>query len=133
MKLFTASLATLFALIPLSHAVPTHQFDHFFPGWNERVQVILRDNCSEPYDAYLTGNIDESQGKQSLVNPVIDCILEVFPESRKAECKCVSQHAKRKHGRYHGFRPASQYFLPFSLSRFTYLLFFLSGVLRSIS
>lgn len=85
MKLFTASLATLFALIPLAHAVPTHQFDHFFPGWNWRVQAILRDNCSEPYDAYLTGQVDESLGKQSLVNPVIDCVLEAFPESRKAE------------------------------------------------
>ncbi|KAI1747047.1 hypothetical protein F4782DRAFT_552592 [Xylaria castorea] len=85
MKLFTASLATLFALIPAAHAVPTHQFDHFFPGWNTRVQDILKGACAEPYAVYLTGKVNETEGKQSIVNPVIDCVLEEFPESRKAE------------------------------------------------
>ncbi|KAI1738611.1 hypothetical protein F4680DRAFT_163537 [Xylaria scruposa] len=85
MKLFTASLATLFALVPAAHAVPTHQFDHFFPGWNTRVQDILKGACAEPYAVYLTGKINETEGKQSIVNPVIDCVLEEFPESRKAE------------------------------------------------
>ncbi len=87
MKLLTGSLATLFALVGVGQATPTHQFDHFFPGWNDRVQAILRDNCSEPYAEYLTGNINYALGVQSLVNPVIDCVLEAFPESRKAECK----------------------------------------------
>ena len=87
MKLFIAGLATLCALFSVVQASPTHQFDHFFPGWNERVQVILRDNCSEQYAAYLADNIDPSQGVQYLVNSLIDCVLEVFPESRKAECK----------------------------------------------
>ncbi|KAI0427696.1 hypothetical protein F5Y09DRAFT_315434 [Xylaria sp. FL1042] len=85
MQLLTASLATLFALVSLVQATPTHQFDHFFPGWNDRVQAILRDNCSQPYAEYLTGNVNSTLGLQSLVNPVIDCILGVFPESRKAE------------------------------------------------
>ncbi|KAI3330388.1 hypothetical protein F4824DRAFT_479045 [Ustulina deusta] len=85
MKLLTGSLATLFALVGVGQATPTHQFDHFFPGWNDRVQAILRDNCSEPYAEYLTGNINYALGVQSLVNPVIDCVLEAFPESRKAE------------------------------------------------
>ncbi|KAI0965779.1 hypothetical protein F4678DRAFT_315006 [Xylaria arbuscula] len=85
MKLFTASLATLVGLVCGVQATPTHQFDHFFPGWNERVQVILRENCSEPYAEYLTGNINHTLGAQSLVNPVIDCVLGVFPESRKSE------------------------------------------------
>ncbi|GAP86987.1 hypothetical protein SAMD00023353_2401440 [Rosellinia necatrix] len=85
MKLFTASLATLVALVSVIQATPTHQFDHFFPGWNARVQAILRDNCSEPYAEYLTGNVNQTLGKLSLVNPVIDCVLEAFPESRKAE------------------------------------------------
>ncbi|KAI0551304.1 hypothetical protein F4679DRAFT_148177 [Xylaria curta] len=85
MKLFTASLATLFALVPAAYAVPTHQFDHFFPGWNTRVQDILKGACAEPYAVYLTGKINVTEGKQSIVNPVIDCVLEEFPESRKAE------------------------------------------------
>ncbi|TGJ80849.1 hypothetical protein E0Z10_g7908 [Xylaria hypoxylon] len=85
MKLFTATLATLLAPILVVHAKPTHQFDHFFPGWNDRVQAILRDNCSEPYAEYLTGDIKEKGEAQALVNPVIDCVLGVFPESRKAE------------------------------------------------
>ncbi|KAI1302714.1 hypothetical protein F5Y03DRAFT_193700 [Xylaria venustula] len=85
MKLFTASLAALVVLAWGVQATPTHQFDHFFPGWNERVQVILRENCSEPYAEYLTGNINRTLGAQSLVNPVIDCVLGVFPESRKSE------------------------------------------------
>ncbi|KAI0460308.1 hypothetical protein F5B21DRAFT_511033 [Xylaria acuta] len=85
MKLLTASLATLFALIPAAQAVPTHQFDHFFPGWDGRVQDILKGACAEPYAVYLTGKINQTEGRQSIVNPVIDCVLEEFPESRKAE------------------------------------------------
>lgn len=87
MKLLAAGLATVFALIPAVHAVPTHQFDHFFPGWDWRVQDILKGACAEPYAVYLTGKVNETEGKQSIVNPVIDCILTEFPESRKAECK----------------------------------------------
>ncbi|KAI1419959.1 hypothetical protein F5Y12DRAFT_174236 [Xylaria sp. FL1777] len=85
MQLLTASLAALLAAVYVVQATPTHQFDHFFPGWNDRVQAILKDNCSEPYAEYLTGNINYTLGVQSLVNPVIDCVLGVFPESRKAE------------------------------------------------
>ncbi|KAH8165986.1 hypothetical protein CIB48_g2262 [Xylaria polymorpha] len=85
MKLLAAGLATVFALIPAVHAVPTHQFDHFFPGWDWRVQDILKGACAEPYAVYLTGKVNETEGKQSIVNPVIDCILTEFPESRKAE------------------------------------------------
>ncbi|KAI1109843.1 hypothetical protein F5Y14DRAFT_388541 [Nemania sp. NC0429] len=85
MKLLTAGLVILFAFLSTVQATPTHQFDHFFPGWNDLVQGILRDNCSEPYAEYLTGNVNYTLGRQSLVNPVINCILEVFPEYRKAE------------------------------------------------
>ncbi|KAI0403801.1 hypothetical protein F4802DRAFT_279014 [Xylaria palmicola] len=85
MKWFTAGLATLFALVSVIEATPTRQFEHFFPGWNHLVQDIIRDHCSEPYAEYLTGNVNKTLGKQSLVNPVIDCILEEFPEFRKAE------------------------------------------------
>lgn len=67
MKLLTASLATLFASLSIVQATPTHQFDHFFPGWNDLVQGILRDNCSEPYAEYLTGHVNYTLGRQSLV------------------------------------------------------------------
>jgi hypothetical protein len=86
MRVLTTVLATLFAFLSVSYATPTHQFDQFFPGWNNYLQDILRDNCSEPYAAYQTGKVNYTLGKQSLVNPVINCILETFPEYRKAEC-----------------------------------------------
>ncbi|KAI0508845.1 hypothetical protein F5B22DRAFT_618937 [Xylaria bambusicola] len=85
MKLLTAGLACLSGLLCVVQASPTHQFDHFFPGWNNLVQNILRENCSEPYAEYLADNLNLTLGFQSLVNPVIDCILEEFPEFRKAE------------------------------------------------
>ncbi|KAI3319458.1 hypothetical protein HD806DRAFT_509040 [Xylariaceae sp. AK1471] len=85
MKFLTTSLATLFALVSVVQATPTHQFDHFFPGWNGIIQRTLRENCSDPYAEYLTGKVNDTLGKESLVNPVIDCVLGVFPESRKAE------------------------------------------------
>ncbi|KAI1128998.1 hypothetical protein F5Y10DRAFT_163600 [Nemania abortiva] len=85
MKLLVASLATLFALISVVLAEPTHQFDHFFSGWNSLVQNTLRNNCSDVYNEYLTGHVNYTLGKESLVNPVIDCVLGVFSESRKAE------------------------------------------------
>ncbi|KAK5633703.1 hypothetical protein RRF57_009417 [Xylaria bambusicola] len=80
-----AGLTSLFALICVVRASPTHQFEQFFPGWNTLVQNILRENCSEPYAEYLADNLNRTLGVQSLVNPVIDCVLEQFPESRKAE------------------------------------------------
>ncbi|KAI0394143.1 hypothetical protein F5Y17DRAFT_429072 [Xylariaceae sp. FL0594] len=85
MKLLSATLATLFALFSVTQATPTHQFDHFFPGWNDDVQKIIRENCSTEYAAYLTGKVNYALGKQSLVTPVTDCILSVFPETKKAE------------------------------------------------
>ncbi|KAI0871631.1 hypothetical protein GGS24DRAFT_470676 [Hypoxylon argillaceum] len=85
MKLLVTSLATLFALVFVVQAEPTHQFDHFYAGWNALVQDILRVNCSTVYADYLTGHPNYTLGKESLVNPVIDCVLGVFPESRKAE------------------------------------------------
>ncbi|KAI1267062.1 hypothetical protein F5Y18DRAFT_381383 [Xylariaceae sp. FL1019] len=85
MKLLIASLAILLALIPAVQCTPTHQFDHFFPGWNHIIQRYLRDNCTEEYAAYKTGNVNLTLGVESLVNPVIDCILEQFPNSRQAE------------------------------------------------
>lgn len=87
MKLLTASLATLFALLSVVQATPTHQFDQFFPGWNNDVQLILRENCSDVYAEYLTGKVNYTLGRQSLVSPVTDCILNVFSETKKAERK----------------------------------------------
>ncbi|KAI0150765.1 hypothetical protein GGR57DRAFT_182677 [Xylariaceae sp. FL1272] len=85
MKLFIASLAILLALIPAVQGTPTHQFDHFFPGWNDIIQGYLKDACSKEYAAYKTGKVNYTLGVESLVNPVIDCILEQFPNSRQAE------------------------------------------------
>lgn len=93
MKLLVTSLATLFALVFVVQAEPTHQFDHFYAGWNALVQDILRVNCSTVYADYLTGHPNYTLGKESLVNPVIDCVLGVFPESRKAECKYRPKYA----------------------------------------
>ncbi|KAI0191633.1 hypothetical protein F4808DRAFT_382136 [Astrocystis sublimbata] len=84
MKLLTATLAALLVGIPAVYAKPTHQFDHFFPGWNNYVHDLLRENCADEYALYLTGASPDGK-KQGAVNPVISCILENFSEVRKAE------------------------------------------------
>ncbi|KAI1811689.1 hypothetical protein GGS20DRAFT_561793 [Poronia punctata] len=85
MKLVTAGFATLVTLLSAVKATPTHQFDHFFPGWNNDVQKILSENCSDVYAEYRTGKVNYTLGRQSLVTPVTDCILNVFGETKKAE------------------------------------------------
>lgn len=67
--------------------LPTSQFEHFLPGWNPYIQDILRDNCADQYAAYKFGEIPEGAnvGRSHLVFPLVDCILNQFPEVRKAE------------------------------------------------
>ncbi|ROW06218.1 hypothetical protein VMCG_04557 [Cytospora schulzeri] len=65
-------------------ALPNHQFDDFFPGWNGMIQDILRYNCSAPYSYYLAGETGPS-GQVYMVFEVIECVLQQFPEFRKSE------------------------------------------------
>lgn len=67
-----------------AHAVPSHQFDAFFPGWNGMIQDILRNNCSEPYSYYRAGETGP-KGEAYMVFRVIECLLQQFPEFRKSE------------------------------------------------
>ncbi|KAH7137270.1 hypothetical protein B0J13DRAFT_76183 [Dactylonectria estremocensis] len=69
----------------LVRCAPTHQFDQFFPGWNPYLQDIIRDNCSRQHDRYLKGEGSVANSASSAVTPLIDCILNEFPEFRKAE------------------------------------------------
>ncbi|KAI8626549.1 hypothetical protein F5Y19DRAFT_446044 [Xylariaceae sp. FL1651] len=85
MKLLTASVATLLIYTSTVISTPTRQFEKFLGGWDGLIQGYLRNNCSDQYAAYLTGNVNYTVGAESLVNPVLDCVLGVFPESRKAE------------------------------------------------
>ena len=66
----------------------THQFEQFFPAWNEYIQGILTNKCAHDYAIYRTENISAIHGVHSgssLINPVLECILGQFPEYRKAE------------------------------------------------
>ncbi|KAI6779099.1 uncharacterized protein J7T54_007554 [Emericellopsis cladophorae] len=76
---FIASAATL------TCAAPTRQFDWFFPGWNEYIQEILADSCGAELAAYRTGNINTTIALSSLATPVVDCILDEYPEFLKTE------------------------------------------------
>lgn len=66
------------------YGAPVSQFDQFFPAWNVMLQAYLSENCTVPYTAYKTGHVTAA-GKSSLVTPVIECILDQFPEFRKSE------------------------------------------------
>ncbi|KAK2592978.1 hypothetical protein QQS21_009306 [Conoideocrella luteorostrata] len=86
----TATRAVAFALLIASTAgaLSTHQFDQFFPSWNEMIQKILREDCKTSYAAYLTADvhsINSTGSVSSLVTPVVDCILRQFPDFRKSE------------------------------------------------
>ncbi|KAI1497759.1 hypothetical protein F5X99DRAFT_354422 [Biscogniauxia marginata] len=84
MKFFVACLAAgLFA--STAQCIPTTHFDHFFPAWNDNIQNILRQNCTEQLATYRAGKVDPSQPKSALITPVMECILNAFPEFRKAE------------------------------------------------
>ncbi|KAK7430808.1 hypothetical protein QQZ08_002597 [Neonectria magnoliae] len=77
---------TLAALcLGLAHAVPTHQFDEFFPGWNAYLQGIIHGDCQRDFDFYQSGRINANASASSRVTPLINCILNQFPEFRKAE------------------------------------------------
>ncbi|KXJ86355.1 hypothetical protein Micbo1qcDRAFT_168416 [Microdochium bolleyi] len=66
-------------------ALPTTHFDKFFPFWDEKLQGILRNNCSAELEVYKTGDRPEGAGLSSLITPVINCVLETLPEFQKAE------------------------------------------------
>ncbi|KAH9903779.1 hypothetical protein F4778DRAFT_790868 [Xylariomycetidae sp. FL2044] len=64
-------------------SVPTTQLDKFM-AWDSLIQPILRLNCSAEYAQFKSGYIPAG-GLSNGINPVVNCILENFPEFRKAE------------------------------------------------
>lgn len=68
-------------------AIPRHQFDSFFPGWDSMIQGILRANCSAQYADYTSvgGPGPGPEGRVYMGFPVIECVLKQFPEYRKSE------------------------------------------------
>ncbi|KAH7025841.1 uncharacterized protein B0I36DRAFT_386229 [Microdochium trichocladiopsis] len=60
---------------------PTHQFETVFPAWDPRIRPLLEGKCSEAYAAYL----DPTNSSNLVTYLLIDCLLEEFPEYRKAE------------------------------------------------
>ncbi|KAI5919148.1 hypothetical protein F4810DRAFT_517417 [Camillea tinctor] len=85
MKVAFACLAVVGLFTSTVQCISTTNFDHFFPAWNDKIQTILRNNCSEELATYREGNVDPTKAKSALVTPVIECILNEFPEYRKAE------------------------------------------------
>ncbi|KAI0016593.1 hypothetical protein F4780DRAFT_672666 [Xylariomycetidae sp. FL0641] len=82
--------AVFFALWPLffpsgALAYPTTHFDQFMPGWNPLVQEVIRDNCSAELAQYKTGTLPPGSSLSAGINPIVNCILEHWPEFRKAE------------------------------------------------
>ncbi|KAF9766364.1 hypothetical protein IL306_001248 [Fusarium sp. DS 682] len=57
------------------------QYEHFFPAWDAIIQDQLRNNCTDPLNAYK----NRSDPTRQLGYGVIDCILDTMPEFRKAE------------------------------------------------
>ncbi|KAF7544090.1 hypothetical protein G7Z17_g10224 [Cylindrodendrum hubeiense] len=78
-------LTTASLFLCLAQCSPTHQFDQFFPGWNQYLQDIIHNKCPEELNEYLTGNNRSSNSASSVVTPLIECILQDFPEFRKTE------------------------------------------------
>lgn len=90
MKPTTAALLPALGLVQLlsspvsAQAAPNHQFDAFFPGWDAMIQEILEANCSRQYAAYTSGRVGP-EGQAYMGFPVIECVLQQFPEFRKSE------------------------------------------------
>ncbi|KAH7133632.1 hypothetical protein EDB81DRAFT_804801 [Dactylonectria macrodidyma] len=82
-RLHFGLLVSLFSCV--ARCAPTHQFDQFFPGWNPYLQGIIRDNCSQQHESYLKSEGTVANSASSAVTPLINCILNEFPEFRKAE------------------------------------------------
>ncbi|KUI60065.1 hypothetical protein VP1G_07292 [Cytospora mali] len=80
------ALGLLLLLSSPIDAAPSHQFDAFFPGWNAMIQSYLRTNCSAPFYRYQKSMPSSPKGSATdAVFPLIECILDQFPEFRKAE------------------------------------------------
>ncbi|KAF9875007.1 hypothetical protein CkaCkLH20_07701 [Colletotrichum karsti] len=64
-------------------SVPTtlaqEQFQTFFPGWSDLITNILEVNCSQDVEKFAKDPMGQARWD------VVDCILGVFSESRKAE------------------------------------------------
>ncbi|KPM36100.1 hypothetical protein AK830_g10467 [Neonectria ditissima] len=85
MRLSSLIVTAAALLLGPAQAVPTHQFDEFFPGWNDYLQDIIHNDCKRDYDFYRSGRINASASASSRVTPLINCILVQFPEFRKTE------------------------------------------------
>ncbi|KAI0156557.1 hypothetical protein GGR57DRAFT_84851 [Xylariaceae sp. FL1272] len=78
--------------IASSSAVLTNQFQHFYPQHSRQYEFILQNNCSQEFQNYLTGRLEDfpidwlgGGGKTSvLVQPVVTCLLDTVSEYIKA-------------------------------------------------
>ncbi|KAH8736880.1 hypothetical protein BGZ61DRAFT_437203 [Ilyonectria robusta] len=85
MKPWQLALTTASLFSSLAQCSSTHHFDRFFPGWNTYLQDIIHNNCSKQFESYRTDRIQPPNSPSSLITPLIECILNNFPEFRKTE------------------------------------------------
>jgi hypothetical protein len=82
----SGALAVL-AMSKVAQAATT-QFDKFSSQWDDVIQYSLQNECAGPLEYYrkatpLPGERVES--KSHYITPVLECVLDGFPEFRKAE------------------------------------------------
>ncbi|TDZ14457.1 hypothetical protein Cob_v012620 [Colletotrichum orbiculare MAFF 240422] len=78
----------LLAAFVMSTCIPTvlaqDQFRQFFPGWSGLISDILKANCSDDVSNYAKDPAGQARWD------IIDCVLTVFSESRKAEAAAAA-------------------------------------------
>lgn len=76
------SLFILLAVLPSPSWGRTYeQYNHLFPAWSGILEDIIKENCTHQMNDYL----DRSNPDRQVPYYLIGCIMENFPEYRKAE------------------------------------------------
>ncbi|KAH7313979.1 hypothetical protein B0I35DRAFT_513536 [Stachybotrys elegans] len=82
-------ICIIVAVIPILVTVTTissPHWDNAYPSWEKFIKDIIRNNCTESVTNYRDNRISHP----NLGYDAMGCILEAFPEYRKAEIAAAS-------------------------------------------
>jgi hypothetical protein len=91
LRTLSLALSIVSCFITTVSATWSNPLEHFYPDYNEGLQTIIRDSCSEQYDSYLINKHHSSGvspmlrifGMGTMTHEVVECMLENMPELAK--------------------------------------------------
>ncbi len=79
------AMIAVLATPPVATKISSPHFDTIYPAWSSFIKRIIDEKCSEALADYRENRTSHRTSHPQLGHKVMGCILDEFPEFRKAE------------------------------------------------